>query len=324
MPARNYSLFIPLHAHIDSTPMPTLQELHAVHLSRLQVTIKESELLLQREGGLDGELRTSGFICEQFVRTTLQRFVVPGQFRLTTGFVATPALLRSRSNLPQCDILIVDRDSLPLLRFDDSGIEVVPREAVCGIIEVKRSLTASSLQGDAGALAHINEIIGVLGESEELKTDRILNRANRHVGFHNYSSNKPLLGVIALRNNIEPFTEVATLATTSKSLVDFVWTIDGNAMLPGFVDGDRLQYYSHTARPRTCTWRELTSEDFSAAESQYYRAFQGTPMWNCIGAVSNSSPAKVFSTIIGVLSLTLSRVCATPMKESQIEQYYLQ
>jgi hypothetical protein len=58
--------------------MPTIKDLHQLNLSRLETTLDESKLLLQREGGLDGELKTSGWICEQFVRQTLQRFIVPG------------------------------------------------------------------------------------------------------------------------------------------------------------------------------------------------------------------------------------------------------
>lgn len=73
--------------------MPTLKDLHKLYLSKLETTLQESGLLLQKqEGGLDGELKTSGWICEQLVRQTLQKFIVPGQFRLTTGFIATPEL----------------------------------------------------------------------------------------------------------------------------------------------------------------------------------------------------------------------------------------
>ena len=47
--------------------MPTIHDIHNVYLRQLDSVIKESELLLQKEGGLDGELKTSGSICEQFV-----------------------------------------------------------------------------------------------------------------------------------------------------------------------------------------------------------------------------------------------------------------
>ena len=59
-------------------------------------------------------------------RQTLQKFIIPGQFRLTTGFIAKPELLGGHANLPQCDILIVANNTPPLLQFEDSDIEVVP------------------------------------------------------------------------------------------------------------------------------------------------------------------------------------------------------
>jgi hypothetical protein len=78
-----------------------IRELHQLHLSRLRTTLEESSLLLQKqERGLDGELKTSGWICEQFVRQTLQRYIVPGQFRITSrgipilcGISRTPNLV---------------------------------------------------------------------------------------------------------------------------------------------------------------------------------------------------------------------------------------
>jgi hypothetical protein len=135
---------------------------------------------------LDGELKTSGWICEQFVRQTLEKYIVPGQFRITSGFIATPKLLDGQQNLPQCDILIVDRYLPPLLRLEGTGIEVVPRQSVCGIIEVKRSLNAKNIR-EGGVFSDIAAIIESLGESKDLKTDKKLAMGNRHVLFHNYS-----------------------------------------------------------------------------------------------------------------------------------------
>ncbi len=43
--------------------MPTIKDLQ-LYLSRFETTLDESKLLLQKEGGLDGELKTSGWICE--------------------------------------------------------------------------------------------------------------------------------------------------------------------------------------------------------------------------------------------------------------------
>lgn len=301
--------------------MPTITELHELHLRHLDATLAESELLLQREGGLDGELKTSGSICERYVRDTLRRFIVPGQFRITSGFIATPQLLRDRRNLPQCDVLIVERDTLPLLRFEDSGIEVVPRESVCGIIEVKRTLTARSL---ADSLRKIQLLLEVLGEAESIKTDTALNKYNRHVGFHNHSSDKPLLAVIALQNQLDPFPNDSLREITgNNSMIDLLWTLDGNALLPAFELAESLLYYSHTARPVSRTWSKLTAHDFQQAESGYYKFFTGRPVWAHLTKSDPSSDrALVFRKVLGVASIMLSRVFARSLQEEQINEYY--
>jgi hypothetical protein len=166
--------------------MPTIHQLHEIYLQQLETVVKESELLLQKEGGLDGELKTSGSMCESFIKTTLKSLCIPGHFRVASGYIATPTLLREGRNLPQCDLIIVDRQIPPLLKFANSDIEVVPRESVCGLIEVKRSLTEESLYKkkdakEAGALAHLNKMINTLGETDTLTTDRDLNLVNRHI-----------------------------------------------------------------------------------------------------------------------------------------------
>src|SRR5271166_5748178 len=107
-------------------------------------------------------VKTSGSICEQFVRQTLQRFIVPGQFRLTTGFIATPDLLRGEANLPQCDILIVAKNAPSLLKLEDSGIEVVPYESVSGIIEVKRTLTEENIWTRTRKEGALNQLVHCL------------------------------------------------------------------------------------------------------------------------------------------------------------------
>ena len=127
--------------------MPTINELHELHLRQLDLTLAESELLLLREGGLDGELKTSGSICEQFVRDILRRVLVPGHFRITSGFIATPALLRDRKNLPQCDILIVEGNSRPILRFESVSIAFeAPRARRRAAAGVSRPRTPSLCQ----------------------------------------------------------------------------------------------------------------------------------------------------------------------------------
>jgi hypothetical protein len=310
--------------------MPTMAELHEMHLRQLDAVVSESELLLQKEGGLDGELKTSGSVCETFVKHTLRDFIVPHHFRVVTGFIASPQLLRERRNLPQCDLIIVDSTVPPILRFPNSQIEVVARESVVGIIEVKRTLTPATLfqqtaKGESGALAQIRTILDALGEQDAFKVDNKLNRFNRHVGFHNYSSDKPLVAVIGLKHQGLQFdTQVPELIGLSDSPVDFVWALDGAATVPAFKSPDGLLFYSHTARPAGGAWHKIGQERFANSESEYYRMFgPTTPFWAAITTNDGISRAAVFAKIVGIATLMLSRVFGNSMREEQINDYFL-
>lgn len=304
--------------------MPTISELFSVHLRQLELTLAESELLLQREGGLNGELKTSGALCAQFLRGLLSRYVVPGCYRVTSGYIATHELLINRRNLPQCDILITDNQTPPLLKLSDSAIEVLPIQSIIGIVEAKRTLTRASLES---ALDHINTVIASTGRLSTFKTDEQLIGYNRYVGFHNHSSTKPLLGVIAMKSEMADFAaESSELITQKSSLVDFVWTMDGFALVPGFRSYDpsrNLTWYTHSARPATKSWKLLTSADFRSAQSEFYRSFTGSPDWIPIQSSAQQSREAVMAKVIGLLSLTLSRIFPEKMIEQQISEYYL-
>jgi hypothetical protein len=302
--------------------MPTITDLFNVHLRQLELTLAESDLLLQKEGGLDGELKTSGSLCEQFLRQTLAKYVVPGQFRVTSGYIATPNLLVNKQNLPQCDILIADNQTPALLRLSNSEIEVLPIEAIIGLIEAKRTLTKKSL---SDALDHLAKVIESTGRKSTFKTDKVLNGFNKYAGLHNNSSNKPLVGVVALTSGMNDFgKEVSELISEKNSIVDFVWTLDGFALVPSFqTDANTLLYYTHTARPETKSWSHLTCNDFKTTESEFYRSFSGKPIWSLMEPSIEQTREAVFAKVIGLMSLTISRVFPTSMAEQQITEYYL-
>jgi hypothetical protein len=217
--------------------------------------------------------------------------------------------------------LIADNQLPALLRLADSSIEVLPQEAVIGVIEAKRTLTKKSL---GEALDHLATVVESTGRRHDFKTDKELTGANKYMLFHNHSSNKPLLGVIAMKSGIHNFAkEAATIIHDRDSLVDFVWTMDGNALILGFQSDAATLYYTHSARPATKTWIKLSSEDFSTANSSFYKLFPGTPIWVPITTAQGISREAVFAKMIGVLSLTMSRIFPSRIQEEQITNYYL-
>jgi hypothetical protein len=112
--------------------------------------------------------------------------------------------------------------------------------------------------------------------------------------------------------------------TNSASLVDFIWTLDGHALLPSFPAPDNILYYSHTARPATRTWTDLSPSEFAAAPSPFYKVFSGAPQWAVLKPSSATfDRARVFSIVRGVVSLMLSRIAPRPLAEDQVNGYYL-
>jgi hypothetical protein len=320
---KSHAKLLPSHAKID-LGMPTITDLYNIHLRQLDLTLAESELLLQREGGLDGELKTSGSLCEQFLRKMLTKYVVPGQFRVTSGYIATPDLLAQKKNLPQCDILIADNYIPALLRLADAEIEVLPFESIIGVIEAKRTLTKKSL---SNALDHLKTVVASTNQLSTLKTDKELKGFNKYAGFHNHSSNKPLLGVVALTSGLnrgEFESEVEKIIEEKNSLVDFVWTLDGFAVVPAFAkDGKQVSFYTHSARPETKSWTQLTENDFQTASSEFYKNFSGIPRWVALTPSASLTREAVLAKVIGLMSLTMSRIFPGIMQEQQINEYYI-
>jgi hypothetical protein len=218
-----------------------------------------------------------------------------------------------------------------LRSLEGSGIEVVPYESVSGIIEVKRTLTKAIVRNN-GAFTHLASIIKSIGQTDNLKTDKELNKFNSAAGFNNHSSDKPLLGVIALSNEMADMNEVINSVNVFDSLVDFVWTLDGHAILPVIQNpGEKgFYYYTHPARPETRTWEKLEPSDFQATNSEFYKMFSGPPRWHYFGKPSMPGSngeafdrAEVFALVIGVVSLMLSHICPRPLRDEQIDNYFL-
>lgn len=302
--------------------MPNIDDLYSVYLKQLEAIIAESGLLAQkRNDSLNGEAKTSGNLCEQFIRETFEDFILPSQFRVTSGYIATPKLLRNKTNLPQCDILIIGNHLPTLLKLANSSIEVAPLELVAGVIEAKRTLTKSSL---SDALDHINKIVDSIERKENLKTDTELTGYNRAVGMYNNSSNKPLLGIIAMTTDIKDFQRVTSEMITEKdSLIDFIWVLDGISLIPT-VNLDSIAIpYTHTARPVTQTWTKISTSEFSGRKSKFYHMMQlNKTVWTEMGVNNGDTKERLFSKMIGYLSLTMSRIYCEPLSEEAIHDYF--
>jgi hypothetical protein len=124
---------------------PSYRQMFEIHASYVQwVAAKARSALLLPN------FRASGEIVEASVREFLSSFL-PRRFRVTHGHIVRSVDQRAEPVISrQIDVIIVDSNVLNSLFVLDpsSGLEVVPVECVCGIIEVKKRLTIDSLFGD--------------------------------------------------------------------------------------------------------------------------------------------------------------------------------
>jgi len=149
----------------------------------------------------------SGSFVENEIREIF-RNVLPKRFHVTHGYIVSAPNQETEPVVsPQIDMIIVDT-LVPHSIFivdKQNGMEIVPKEAVVGIFEIKRTLNKSSLAGtktQKGALQHLDEIISEIGITKsdskkflpggiEIKTGQGLTG-----GF----SNNPIIGIIGLEH----------------------------------------------------------------------------------------------------------------------------
>lgn len=195
--------------------------IHAASEAEIQLVRQQSALLLlKRQDGFNGELKTSGSIIEVFVKGLIERHL-PHGYRICTGYIATSDTINSQANLSQHDLIVVDARVAPLYKFGVGDIEVVPAEAVCAVFEVKRNLTKNSLRSAVDHLKSIREII------EKYDPRKAKNSGENSFFGQNLSiaSAAPIYGVIALgaEKEIIETDFLSQIAGDMREFLDIVW-----------------------------------------------------------------------------------------------------
>jgi hypothetical protein len=112
-----------------------------------------------------------GAYAEATVKEFVERVVAP--YRISTGTVVSPALLRGGMELPQIDLMVWSPSPLPAI-FQSGEFAIVPHQSCLGVMEIKRS-------NYTGAGADISRLIGsapelVKGVPPELDGGEVLVR----------------------------------------------------------------------------------------------------------------------------------------------------
>lgn len=200
--------------------MSKLSDIYSAYVEEMKSALKLSELLLQKEkNSLNGELKTSGKICEEFIKKIIKAYL-PNQLRVTSGYILDPEKKNSDANLPQFDLLLVDNAIAPIYKFNTLDIEVVPVESVCGIFEIKRNIDKTNIKD------FVNKL------SKSILSYKGLTKANPYnAGALNVSTLSPgifapLTGIISLTSDLD------NNVPNDLNIIDIIWSVDGYVAMP--------------------------------------------------------------------------------------------
>jgi len=263
--------------------MTRISDLIEVHLKETEAIIAQSNLLLQkRKDGQSGELKSAGNLIENYIRNLIDN-ISPDAIKVTSGYVVNSKTLKSEINLAQHDIILAHKATPPLFSIIDDKIEIIPIESMVGIIEVKRTLTKSSLK-DAyeQILCSYNEII-----KEFRKKDANYNTLSVTI---KPGTTAPLFGIIGLESEL---THEEINSIIDSDIIDFVWALNHNE---AFIVGDEKGRATGTVSRKDVVNPRLLS--------------------------IKGDKAIVFSKIKGILSFWLSSLASIWIKAENINGYY--
>lgn len=159
---------------------------------------------------------------------------------------------------PQIDAIIVDTlvpHSLWVVDDSSQGVEIVPREAVVGIIEVKRTLDVASVKS---AVEHLGKIVNAVGIRKDDSVSLMPGGGVIGNGLTGPYRGNPLLGVIGLvaKGSFETtpghtlYTAI-TQSSTPSLILDFALAMSG--------------IFTATATPNTHNYEPLLVQDSLAS-----------------------------------------------------------
>lgn len=169
-----------------------------------QSHIKHVEYLLSRTQILNQYLKdinNTGNEIEIEVREFIGHFI-PNRFKITHGFICYAKDSQTEPVIsPQLDCIIVDtlvsHTIFPL--SNSSGQEVVPLEAVVGIIEIKRTLNDATIKD---ALTHLANTVKILGIEKTNQLHYLPSGiSSALLETHIYSN--PLIGILSVDHTFE-------------------------------------------------------------------------------------------------------------------------
>lgn len=217
--------------------MARISDMRSVYEAEIALVKRQSSLLLQkRAGGFGGELRSSGAIVENYIKGFLAKNI-SGGYRICSGYIATANSISDDSNLIQHDIIIADNRRPTLHHFGIGDIEIVPAEAVCGIIEVKRTINQESVKSAVEHLLTTRRVLDEYNDACKSKVNTMNNLAGPDLSI---ATAAPLYGIVGLASDMGDGScnFISTYINDSvKDFIDIIWSLS-DSWLARFVVAD--------------------------------------------------------------------------------------
>lgn len=277
--------------------MSKLSQIYSAYVEEMKSTLKSSELLLQKEkNSLSGELKTSGKICEDFVKKILKTYI-PNRLRLTSGYIIDFEKKHSDENLPQFDLLLVDNAIAPIYKFSGLDIEVVPVESVCGIFEIKRNIDKTNIK------SFIDKLSKSVLSYKKLTKANPYNPGALNVSTLSPGIFEPLIGIVSLTSELGKDQSILK----DPNVIDMIWSVDGFFALPVKKQISAGQITMHSsdiiARPKDDSYFNISKEMWS----QYINDGKEYEFYHDI-ILDKNNPENVMIKVIGWLTYIFYRL----------------
>lgn len=259
--------------------MNRTNKIYEIYEAEADLVMKQSSILLQgKQYSFNGELKTSGWIVENYIKELIKKHI-PAGYRVCSGYVATSDNINNSENLLQHDIIVVD-DRIPsIYKFSVGDIEVVPAEAVCGIFEIKRTLTEESAES---AIEHLHKTYEVLENYREgIKSKH--KALNNLVGATlSVATGAPVYGIISLDSDKKYDKE--KILKAGQEFLDIVWSITTPELMHLAWFQDNREYFpNYASRRLDKEYGEYKVEaiwtDSSNLDILYGKAFSYLRVW---------------------------------------------
>lgn len=282
--------------------MRRLNEIFEVTDAEIALIQKQSALLLQRkEDGYNGELKSAGALIENYIKGLLQNHL-PHGYRICSGYIATHETLGAEENLIQHDIIVVDARVPSIYVFGVSDIEVVPAEAVCGLIEVKRTLTKTSIESAIEHLRKTKEILEKYEGGIKSKTNSPNNVVGPTLSIATCAPLYAIIGLAASNEILEADFSTDVVVPAITDFLDMIWSPLGPYLAGAYL---------------------VDSKGEGAVSTSPTRTWDGyKPTCFIDGKFEQSSSGRLFRIAIALFRTWINKSASAPMTPERNLKYF--